>query len=259
MAAGETALSNVQPLRQEQSERELRVQLAAAYRIFHHFGWPELIYGHITVRVPGPEHHFLINPFGLMYHEMTASNLVKIDLDGNIVEPSNYPVNPAGFVIHSAVHRSREDAQCVMHTHTTAGMAVAAMECGLRPVSFPAIMLHGRVAYHDFEGVSTRLDERERLVESLGDKKVMILRNHGLLSVGKTVAEAFAWLYTLERACQVQVAAMQSGTPLIEPTEEVQVQHASGIDEVNAEVGFGTRDFAALMRLMDEKDPSYRN
>ena len=187
------------------AERDLRVQLAAAYRIFDHLGWCELIYGHISMRVPGPEHHFLINPYGLRYDEITASGLVKIDLDGNLVEPSEYSFNPAGFVIHSAIHEHREDAHCVMHTHTRAGMAVAALECGLLPVSMNGMSFHGNLAYHDFEGSMLLLEEREKLAGDLGSADALILRNHGLLSVGRTIAEAFLYLYRLESACRVQL------------------------------------------------------
>lgn len=248
-------LSDFRPEPQALGEPELRVQLAAAYRIFDYLGWTSLIYGHISARVPGPERHFLINPFGLMYHEVTASNLVKIDIDGNIVGTSEYPVNPAGFVIHSAVHGAREDAYCVMHTHTTAGMAVAALEDGLQDVDFAGIALHNRVAYHDFEGVTVRNDERVRLVQALGDKGVMILRNHGLLSCGSTVAEAFMRLWMLETSCQVQTVALSANASLRTPPPEVCEQHASALENADS----GELAFAALMRLMDKRDPSYRD
>ena len=236
-------------------ERSLRVQLAAAYRIFDYLGWPQLIFGHITVRLPGPERHVLINPFGLLYHEVTASNLVKIDLDGNIVGAGDYPVNPAGFVIHSAIHAAREDVRCVMHTHTRAGMAVAALRDGLNCSDFAGISLHNKVAYHDFEGLTVRMDERERLVASLGEKNLMVLRNHGLLTCGSTVAEAFLRMYTLQTACEVQVTARATGAPLVEPPPEVRARHAASLESGEQ----SERVFAALIRLMDARDPGYRN
>jgi len=249
------ALSDYRPARSSPSEHELRVQLAAAYRIFDYLGWPLLIYGHITARVPGPEKHFLINPYGLMYHEITASNLVKIDIDGNIVEPSNYPVNPAGFVIHSAIHGARLDAHCVMHTHTTAGMAVAAMKDGLGQYDFAGITLYDRVAYHDFEGVTLNVDERSRLVRDLGQRKHMILRNHGLLTCGETVAEAFMNMFTFETACRVQLAAQAAGAALVAPPSEVCRSHAEAMEDGDK----GELAFAALTRLMETRDPSFKN
>ena len=249
------ALSDYRPTVPRPSERELRVQLAAAYRIFDYLDWPLLIYGHITARVPGPERHFLINPYGLMYHEVTASNLVKIDVDGNIVEPSNHPVNPAGFVIHSAIHAARADAHCVMHTHTTAGMAVAAMRDGLKQYDFAGITLYDRVAYHDFEGVTVDVDERSRLVGDLGQRKHMILRNHGLLSCGETVAEAFMNMFTLETACRVQVAAQATGAALISPSNEVCRKHAELLENADK----GELAFAALTRLVESRDPSFKD
>ena len=255
-------LADVTHLPQEKAERELRVQLAAAYRLVDHFGWTELIYGHLTTRIPGPEHHFLINPYGLNYDEVTASNLVKIDLDGNIIGHSDYPVSAAGFVIHSAIHMVEGgDNHCVMHTHTRAGMAIAAIKEGLLPVSMTSTAFFERIAYHDYEGPSLYNDERERLIDSLGDKKAMILRNHGLLTVGRTIPEAFLRLYRLERACQVQVDAAAAGTLNIMPGH---VAEKSGRDmdtfsakETNQ--GVGAIEFAALMRKIDKIDPSYRD
>jgi ribulose-5-phosphate 4-epimerase/fuculose-1-phosphate aldolase len=240
-------------------ERALRQQLAAAYRIFDHLGWCELVYGHISLRVPGPEHHFLINPYGLRYDEVTASSLVKIDLDGNLVEPSNYTFNPAGFVIHSAIHKHREDAYCVMHTHTRAGMAVAALECGLLPISMNAMSFHGKVAYHDFEGSTLYLEEREKLARGLGSADAFILRNHGLLTVGQTIAEAFLYLYRLERACQVQLDAMACGSALVYPPESALERSVTQMREfAQCAADLGQLEFDALVRLMDQKDPSFR-
>jgi ribulose-5-phosphate 4-epimerase/fuculose-1-phosphate aldolase len=190
------------------AEWRARVQLAACYRVFHQLGWTELIFNHITLRVPqGAVPAYLINPFGLNYDEVTATNLIKIGLDGVPLAPTSFAVNRAGFVIHSAIHAHRADAHCVMHTHTTAGIAVACKQGGLQHDDFYGAELTGDVAYHDFEGITVRDDEGPRLVASLGTKRVLILRNHGLLVVGSDVFNAFRWMWTLQRACEVQVAA----------------------------------------------------
>jgi ribulose-5-phosphate 4-epimerase/fuculose-1-phosphate aldolase len=241
-------------------EKELRVQLAAAYRIFDHMGWCELIWGHISLRVPGPDHHFLINPYGLRYDEITASSLVKIDLDGNLVEPSDYPINPAGFVIHSAIHEHRDNAHCIMHTHTRAGMAVAALECGLLPISMNGMSFQGHIAYYDFEGSTLYLEEREKLARDLGAANALILRNHGLLSVGQSIPEAFLYLYRLESACRVQLDAMACGSELVTPPAaaiERSVQQMREFAQCAAD-DVGQLEFEALVRLMDKKDPSFR-
>jgi ribulose-5-phosphate 4-epimerase/fuculose-1-phosphate aldolase len=200
-------------------ERRLRETLAAVYRLVAHFRMTDLIYNHISLRLPGPDHHFLINPYGLFYEEVTASNLVKIDLAGNKVEPSPYPVNPAGFVIHSAIHKAREDAVCVLHTHSPAGCAVAAQAGGLLPVNQMNMEFYDRVAYHDYEGLALSFAEQERLVADLGSKPVMILRNHGLLTVGASAPQAFLRMFYLERACEIQLRA-QAGGPLVVPSPE---------------------------------------
>jgi len=187
-------------------EWAVRLELAALYRAFDWLGWSELIYNHITAKVPGPEPHYLINPYGLWYSEVTASNLVKVNLAGQAVDGSKYPVNIAGFVIHSAIHAARADAHCVIHTHSTAGSAVACKKDGLRYDNFYSAVLHGQVAYHDFEGVTTDTGEQGRLVESLGDKAILILRNHGLLVACPSIAEAFTTYWTLQRACEIQAA-----------------------------------------------------
>jgi ribulose-5-phosphate 4-epimerase/fuculose-1-phosphate aldolase len=238
------------------AEHKARVELAAAYRIFDMLGWVEMIFNHITVRVPGPEHHFLINPFGLRYHEVTASNLVLIDLEGNPVRESKWPVNRAGFVIHSAIHSKIEHAHCVMHTHTTSGIAVACLKRGLSPDNFYGAMLVGKVAYHDFEGITVEEGERERLARSIGDKPAVILRNHGLLAWGPSVAEALMVLWTLQRACDVQIAASMAGeVQPIRPEIFPQTVREGGPAEKR------TCDdmFAALQRMVDARDPSYRN
>jgi ribulose-5-phosphate 4-epimerase/fuculose-1-phosphate aldolase len=242
-------------------ERALRVDLAAAYRIADHLGWSELIYTHISLRVPGPEHHFLINPYGLRFDEVTASNLVKIDADGRTVGEARYGANEAGFVIHSAVHLARADAQCVFHTHTLAGMGVSAQADGLLPVHMYSHNFYNRVGYHEFEGPSMNLGERERLVASLASHPALILRNHGLLTVGRTVAEAFVLMWRLERACQVQIAAQAGGSLHVPPREVCERSAAMGDDFLTGRgaQALGRLEFDALVRLIDRKDPSYKN
>jgi ribulose-5-phosphate 4-epimerase/fuculose-1-phosphate aldolase len=246
------------------AEWDLRVQLAAAYRIIDHLGWSELIWTHTTVRVPGPEHHFLINPYGFRFDEVCASNLVKVDMNGNIAGDQNQEINPAGFVIHSAIHMTRPDAQCIMHTHTTAGMAIAALEEGLLPISMYSLGYYDRVAYHDFEGPSLDLEERRRLAENLGNKHVLILKNHGLLTCGQTVAQAFVRMFRLERACQVQLTAQSTGSPLSVPPQKICELSAELSDDflvAEGDKGYSRNpnpEFAALVRLMDKKDASFR-
>ena len=206
------------------------MQLAAAYRLIEHFGWNESIYGHLTVRVPGPERHFLINPFGLRYGEVTASNLVKITLEGEIVGDTEWSVNAAGYAIHGAIHKGAPDAHCVMHTHSAAGMAVAALECGLLPISLDATLFHGTVGYHEYEGAIASEGEKERLVEDLGRNRALILRNHGLLTVGRTIAEAFLYLHRLETACKTQVDALAMNSALSLVPEEICEKSARQID-----------------------------
>lgn len=187
------------------AEWRARLELAACYRVFAHRGWVEEIFNHITVRVPGPHRHYLINPFGLNYSEITAHNLIKVDAEGAVLSDSPFPVNQAGFVIHGAIHTARDDAHCIIHTHHTAGVAVASKEDGLAMDNFYAAFLHGRIAYHDFEGVTVHEHERERMVRNFGDKTVLILRNHGLLVAEASIPAAFYWMYVLQRACEVQV------------------------------------------------------
>ena len=244
----------------DRSEAELRVQLAAAYRLVGHFGWNESINGHLTVRVPGPERHFLINPYGLRYDEVTASNLVKIDLDGAIIGASNWPVNVAGFAIHGAVHRGAPDAHCVMHTHSPAGMAVAALAGGLLPISMNATLFHGALGYHDYEGAVVSDEEQERLVRNLGENRALILRNHGLLTVGRTIAEAFLYLHRLESACRTQVDALAMNSPLLELPSAVAENSARQIDEFTRHAeDNGALEFSAFVRMIDQTDLGYRD
>jgi ribulose-5-phosphate 4-epimerase/fuculose-1-phosphate aldolase len=239
-----------------QEEWQLRCELAAAYRLFAHLGWHELIYNHLTVRVPGTE-HFLINPFGLMYREVTASKLVKIDLEGRKVEPSPWAVNPAGFIVHSAVHAARPDVQCVMHSHTTAGQVVACQQGGLLPLSFNAMFYGGRIAYHDFEGITLEREECQRLAADLGDRNVMILRNHGLLVCGATIADAFAEHYMLQRACEVQVAAQATGAPLVQPRDEIAQRASAQYDRTARKGDQNTLLWDAMLRWAWEMDPAF--
>ncbi len=239
-----------------EAERKARIECAAAYRIFDMLGWVELIFNHITLRVPGPEKHFLINPFGLHYREVTASNLVLIDVDGNPVRETEWPINLAGYVIHSAIHAAVERAHCVMHTHTTTGSAVACLKDGLSHDNFYGAMMKGRVAYHDFEGVTVEPDEKERLVRDIGDKQAVILRHHGLLAWGSSVSEAFLTMWTLQRACDIQVAASRMGEVMPMPPEALKrmVRESSTSEQRTCD-----DVFAALQRKLDSIDPSYRN
>lgn len=238
-------------------EWQARIDLAAMYRLAAHYRWTDSIYTHISLRVPG-EHAFLINPFGYMYDEVTASSLVKIDAEGNILlDPTGFGINWAGYIIHGAIHEAREDVACVMHTHTRAGAGVSAQIHGLLPISQHAAVFMGNLAYHDFEGVAFRKDEQARLVADLGDHYVMILRNHGLLTAGRSAAEAFCLMHVLERACDIQVAALTAGD------ENVGRITQASIDECTTAVasakGNYARDWAALLRLADRVAPDFRN
>jgi len=253
-AANDTGAS----LRGQVSEEEwrLRCELAAAYRLVAHFGWDELIFTHLTLRLPGEDHHFLINPFGLLFEEVTASSLVKIDLEGNKVAESPYPVNPAGFTIHSAIHAARPDAQAVLHLHTIAGTAVASQNDGLLPLTQDALTQWDDIAYHDYEGLALEDGEKARLVADLGDRNSLILRNHGLLTVGETVGDAFLRLFFLQRACEMQIAAQTGTEPLLLQPETMGHRVAE-----QARSGFGAAaqmSWSALLRKADRLDPSYR-
>ena len=232
-------------------EWAIRVDLAAAYRMVAHYGWDDLIFTHLSARVPGPEHHFLLNPYQLMFEEVTASSLVKVDVHGNPVDPTPFITNPAGFTIHSAIHLAREDAQAVMHLHTPAGQAVSAHEEGLLPLTQTAMLVRGDLAFHDYEGVATDLEERERLVADLGSKGGMILRNHGTLAVGSTVGECFVKLYFIERACQAQIMALSAADKCNSPPQ--------GTPELAAEQGaMGLKVAANLLAWPALKRKAYR-
>ena len=236
-------------------EWELRVNVAAAFRLVAHFGWDDIVFTHISARVPGPDTHFLINPYELMFHEITASSLVKVDLDGAVVLPGAFSFNPAGFTIHSAIHAAREDAGCVMHLHTKCGVGVSCQEDGLLPVSQTALVL-GHIAYHDFQGIALNHDERPDLVRDLGDANVMILRNHGTLVVGRTVPEAFRWMYTTERACEQQVAAQSGGARLRMPPDAAV---ATIREQARNRTGAAKLIWPPLLRLLDARYPGFRD
>jgi ribulose-5-phosphate 4-epimerase/fuculose-1-phosphate aldolase len=243
-------------------EWKARVELAACYRVFAMLGWTEMIYNHITVRLPdnvtGGQKQFLINPFGLHYSEVTASNLVKIDLQGKVLDGSPYPVNPAGFTVHAALHDGLPDAHCVMHTHTTAGIAVACTQGGLAQNNFYSAQLHDLVAYHDFEGITIHADEAPRLLKNIGDKPVVILRNHGLLAWAKTLPLAFVRLWTLQRACDIQMAQAAMGPAIMVP-EPVARKTTHDSFQFDAQFGAGQDVFDALVRQVDKIDISYQN
>ena len=245
-------------------EARLRRELAAVYRLVAHFKMTDLIYNHISVRLPGPEHRFLINPFGLLYEEISASNLLIVGLDGQLFTDGPWKVNPAGFVIHSAIHEVRDDALCVLHTHTKAGCAVAAQGHGLLPLNQMSLEFYNRVAYHDYEGIATSPDEKKRLVADLGDKPVMILRNHGLLTVGKTPGQAFLRMFYLERACQIQVDALAAGAPVVTPPAEVcertARQFESGpLDDGDSDAPAPNLAWDAMLRLVERVAPDYKD
>jgi ribulose-5-phosphate 4-epimerase/fuculose-1-phosphate aldolase len=238
-------------------EWQARVDLAAVYRLVALHGWDDLIFTHISMRVPGPEVHFLINPYGLLFEEMTASALVKVDLDGTIASPTSYNINAAGFTIHSAIHAARDDAHCVIHCHTDQGVAVSAQKHGLLPLSQHALIVLPGLAYHDYEGIALNLDERDRLVADLGAKNVMLLRNHGTLAVGRNGAEAFMAMFYLERACKQQVMALSAG-------EKILIAPSAAQDEVRRQVNgnigpVGNLAWPALLRKLDREMPGYAN
>jgi ribulose-5-phosphate 4-epimerase/fuculose-1-phosphate aldolase len=252
------AIPELRPLRERVSPQEwaVRVDLAAAYRLVAHFGWDDLIFTHLSARVPGPDEHFLINPYGLLFEEMTASSLVKVDLDGNVLEPSAYAINPAGFTIHSAVHAARRDVECVMHLHTVAGVGVAGQAGGLLPLNQTAMFVNSSLGYHEYEGLALDLAERPRLVANLGGNAAMILRNHGTLTVGPSVAAAFLTMYFLERACAMQVATLAGGAAVHRPDDAVQAvvrRQAAGMSNV-ADLAW-----PPLLRLLDRKYPGFRD
>lgn len=237
-------------------EWQARVNLAAAYRLVALYGWDDLIFTHISARIPGPEHHFLINPYGMMFEEITASSLVKVDMQGRKLMESAYEINPAGFTIHSAIHAAREDAQCVMHTHSLNGVAVSAQKNGLLPISQQSSIVMSGLGYHDYEGIALRDDEKPRLVQDLGDKMFLMLRNHGLLTVGGSPADAFLSMYLFEAACMIQVRAQSGGCELILVPEKVQEDNKMLAQMVLRGMG-GALAWPGLLRKLDRKNPGY--
>jgi ribulose-5-phosphate 4-epimerase/fuculose-1-phosphate aldolase len=238
-------------------EWQLRVDLAAAYRLVALYGWSDLVFTHISARIPGPEHHFLINPYGMMFDEITASSLVMIDQDGNKLSDSPFPVNPAGFTIHSAVHAVRDDAGCVLHTHTRAGVGVSAQTAGVLPISQQSTFVLSSLAYHAYEGVAFREEEKPRLQADLGDKNFLMLRNHGLLTVGRTIADAFLHMYVFETTCQIQLAAQSGGAPLTEVNPMI-VQGVAHAMKVQTGGMGGAFVWPALIRKLERIDPGYK-
>ena len=238
-------------------EWQLRIDLAACYRLVALYGWSDLVFTHISARVPGPEHHFLINPYGLMFDEITASSLVKVDQQCNKIIESPYPVNPAGFVIHSAVHAAREDIQCVLHTHTKAGIAVSAQKNGVLPISQQSTFVLASLAYHDYEGVAFRDDEKPRLQADMGHANFLMLRNHGLLTCGKTIADAFLSMYTFENTCQIQIAAQSGGSELTHVDPRIIDGVGQAMKVQSGGLG-GMFVWPSLIRKLDRIDDSYK-
>ena len=250
---------DIPPMQDKVSAEEwkIRVDLAAAYRLIAYFGWDDLIFTHLSARIPGPEHHFLLNPYQLMFEEVTASSLVKVNMQGSPVEPTPFITNAAGFTIHSAVHMAREDAQAVIHLHTPDGQAVAAHSEGLLPLTQTAMLIRDEIAYHDYEGVAVDLDERERIIANLGSKNAMILRNHGTLAVGETVGEAFLKIYFLERACQAQIKALSAGENNLNNPPQGTPEVAAGQGKASLKMGANLLAWPALLRKAYRLDPSF--
>ena len=248
----ETAMTEV--------EYATRIDLAAAFRLVDLYGWSDMLATHLSARIPGPNEHFLINPVGMMFDEMTASCLVKVDIDGNILSESEFGINPAGYTIHSAVHMGRKDAGCVMHTHTAAGLGVATQKSGLLPLTQMALAVIAQTGYHDYEAPAFDLGERDRLIKDLASNNVLILRNHGLLTVGKTVAEAFVWLFRAERACRFQLSFQQAGVSPQEIPKEVQrvsIERSKKAISASGHRPIGEFEWPALIRKLNRENPGY--
>jgi ribulose-5-phosphate 4-epimerase/fuculose-1-phosphate aldolase len=239
-------------------EWQVRVDLAACYRVIAMYGWDDLVFTHVSARVPGGDNHFLINPYGMFFEEITASSLIKVDLDGDKVLESPHPVNPAGFTIHSAVHEARHDAGCVLHTHTRAGIAVSAQASGLLPISQTSLFPYVTLGYHDYEGVALNEAEKPRLVADLGSNHALILRNHGLLTAGETIADAFLFMYVLETACQIQIMAQSGGGDLVQVPQPVVDGIQAQAEQVTKGLG-GALVWPGLLRKLDRRDSSYRD
>jgi ribulose-5-phosphate 4-epimerase/fuculose-1-phosphate aldolase len=239
-------------------EWQYRVNLAACYRMVAHYGWDDLIFTHISARVPGPEHHFLINPYGMLFEEVTASSLIKVDLQGNKVMPSEYDINPAGFVIHSAVHEARDDAQCVIHLHTMQGAAVSVLKSGLQAYSQQSLFALASLSYHDYEGVALEPEEKKRLVADLGTTNFMILRNHGLLTCADSIEDAFLAMFILQRACEIQLMAQAAGEPLISINSKILAGIQAQASQVTKAAG-GKLAWPGILRKLDRMCPDYKD
>ena len=238
-------------------EWEQRVNLAACYRLMALYGWSDLIFTHISARVPGPEHHFLINPYGMLFEEVTASSLVKVDLNGHKISDSPYDINPAGFVIHSAIHAARPDAKCILHAHSFGGVAVSAQKDGVLPISQQSIFVLSSLAYHGYEGVALNDEEKPRLVSDLGDKNFLMLRNHGLLTIGETIPDAFIGMYNFENACRIQIGAQSGGASLLPIDPRIIAGAKAQAQAVTKNIGGGLA-WPGLLRKLDRLDTSYR-
>jgi ribulose-5-phosphate 4-epimerase/fuculose-1-phosphate aldolase len=257
MAAPDPSAATVRA-RVSDAEWQQRVDLAACYRLVAMYGWDDIVFTHISARVPGPEHHFLINPYGMLFDEITASSLIKVDLAGSKVMDSPYEINPAGYTIHSAIHAVREDARCVLHVHSVNGVAVSAQKGGVLPVSQQSIVVLASLAYHDYEGIALNEDEKPRLVRDLGDKNFLMLRNHGLLTVAETVADAFVFMYVFESACTIQVRAQAGGGELIPVDPRIVAGAMAAVKQVTRGAGGGIA-WPGLLRKLDRLDPGYRS
>ena len=258
-----TLTAQARPAPYDNSVQQARIDLAAAYRLIHRLGLDDSIYTHISVRLPGRHDRFLINPYGMRFEEVTASNLVTVDVDGKVIDdPLGLGINPAGFTIHSAIHAARKDVSCVLHTHTVAGVAVSCQPEGLLPLNQWSMQFTDRLAYHDYEGIALDLDERQRLVADLGDKFVLVLRNHGLLTCGRSVGEAFKLMHNMERSCRAQLAIQTSGAEVIRPSAAVARktagQYASGYDKIEVN-GQPDSEWAAFKRMLERTDPDFMN
>ena len=243
-----------------EAEYATRIDLAAAFRLVDLYGWSDMLATHLSARIPGPNEHFLINPVGMMFEEMTASCLVKVDIDGNILSESEFGINPAGYTIHSAVHMGRKDAACVMHTHTAAGLGVATQKSGLLPLTQMALAVIAQTGYHDYEGPAFDLGERDRLIKDLASNNVLILRNHGLLTVGKTVAEAFVWLFRAERACRFQLSFQQAGVSpqeIPKAVQDVSIERSKKAISASGHRPIGEFEWPALIRKLNRENPGY--
>jgi len=244
-------------LKVSEEEWQTRVDLAACYNIVAHYGWDDLIFTHISARIPGPEHHFLINPYGMMFDEISASSLVKVDIDGNKVSESDYDINPAGFTIHGAIHASRENALCVLHLHTNEGVAVSAQKTGLLPLSQQSLFPLTNLGYHNYEGVALRDDEKPRLVSDLGANNFMILRNHGLLTCAESIADAFIYMYVLQRACEIQLLAQSGGADLVEVHPKIIEGMQAAVEQVTKSAG-GMLAWPGILRKLDRLNAPYK-